>query len=78
MRAQPAGGTRASRAEPGCLEIAAYRSVQDPRLLTIHSRWTDEAAFEVHAGLPHTTAFLARVPSLIDHPFEAVRMRPLA
>jgi quinol monooxygenase YgiN len=68
----------ATRAEPGCLEIAAHRAVHDPRLLTIHSRWTDEAAFEAHAGLPHTTAFLAGVPSLIDHPFEAVRTRPFA
>ncbi|MCE3290189.1 MAG: Antibiotic biosynthesis monooxygenase [Caulobacter sp.] len=68
----------ATRAEPGCLEIAAYRSTQDPGLFTIHSRWADEAAFEAHAGLAHTTAFLATVRPLIDHPFEAVRTRPFA
>jgi len=25
-----------------------------PRLFFIHSCWRDEAAFEIHAGLPHT------------------------
>ena len=32
-----------SRAEPGCLNIHAYRSIRDPRLFYIHSRWKDEA-----------------------------------
>ena len=68
----------ASRAEPGCLEIAAYRSVQDPALFHIQSRWTDEAAFEAHAELSHTKTFLAKVQPLIDHPFEAARTLPLA
>jgi quinol monooxygenase YgiN len=68
----------ATRAEPGCLEIAAYRSTRDPGLFTVHSRWADEAAFEAHAKLAHTTTFMATVRPLIDHPFEAVRSRPLA
>ncbi|WP_372786706.1 putative quinol monooxygenase [Phenylobacterium sp.] len=66
-----------SRAEPGCVFIEAYRSTQDPDLFHIHSRWVDEAAFEVHAGLPHTAAFLARVEPLIDHPLQISRARPL-
>lgn len=56
-----------SRGEPGCLNIHAYRSVRDPLLFYIHSRWKDEAAFENHAGLPHTVRFLERVQPLIDH-----------
>jgi quinol monooxygenase YgiN len=66
-----------SRAEPGCLEIEAYRSTLDPRLFHIHSRWPDEAAFEVHAGLPHTMAFLDRMHTLVDQPVEVSRVRPL-
>jgi len=66
----------ATRTETGCLEITAYRSVQDPALFHIQSRWTDEAAFEAHAE-EHTVAFLARVTPLIDHPFEAARSLPL-
>ena len=40
----------ASRQEPGCLTIHAFRSTRDPRLFYIHSRWKDEAAFEIHAA----------------------------
>lgn len=59
-----------SREEPGCLSIHAFRSIRDPRLFYIHSRWKDEAAFEVHAGLSHTVRFIERVETLIDHPLD--------
>jgi quinol monooxygenase YgiN len=66
-----------TRAEATCLGIEAYRSVQDPDLFYIHSRWVDEPAFAAHAGLAHTDAFLNRVQPLIDHPLEVSRTRPL-
>jgi quinol monooxygenase YgiN len=66
-----------SRAERGCLAIAAYRSVRDPRLFWIHSRWIDEAAFETHAELPHTVRFVERVQQLIDHPLDVTRAHPI-
>jgi quinol monooxygenase YgiN len=66
------------RPEPGCLSINAYSSTRDPRLFWIHSRWTDEAAFEVHAELPRTQRFVERMQELIDHPFAADRARLLA
>jgi quinol monooxygenase YgiN len=59
--------------EPGCLAIHAYRSIRDPRLFYIHSRWTDESAFEMHADLARTVEFVKRMETLIDHPFEATR-----
>ncbi len=62
-----------SREEPGCLSIHAFRSIRDPRLFYIHSRWKDEAAFEVHAGLSHTVRFIERVETLIDHPLDVTR-----
>jgi quinol monooxygenase YgiN len=62
-----------SREEPGCLDIHAFRSIRDPQLFYIHSRWKDEAAFEIHAGLPHTVRLLARVEPLIDHPLDVAR-----
>jgi quinol monooxygenase YgiN len=65
------------RDEPGCLDIEAYRSTRDPRLFYIHSRWTDAAAFEVHAELPQTVRFVEQMEAIIDHPFEATRARPL-
>ncbi len=70
--------SKPTRAEPGCLAYAAYRSIRDPRLFFIHSRWRDEAAFEHHADLPHTVEFLARVEPLIDHPFDIARAHQFA
>jgi quinol monooxygenase YgiN len=63
----------AVRDEAGLLMIDAYRSVRDPRLFFIHSRWVDEAAFEIHAGLPRTRRFIERAEQLIDHPFDVTR-----
>ena len=66
-----------TRAEEGCLSIHAFRSTRDPLLFYIHSRWTDEAAFELHADLPHTVRFLARVQPLIDHPLDVTRSQQI-
>jgi quinol monooxygenase YgiN len=66
-----------TRAEPGCLAINAFCSARDPGLFYIHSRWIDETAFDIHAELPHTLAFLERVKALIDHPLEVTRTTPL-
>ena len=41
------------------------------------SRWEDEAAFDRHAELPHTVRFLKHVQSLIDHPLDVTRSRPI-
>jgi quinol monooxygenase YgiN len=62
-----------TRAEPGCLAINAFRSVRDPGLFYIHSRWKDEAEFDKHAGLPHTVHFVERVEPLIDDAFDVTR-----
>ena len=62
-----------SREEPGCVAINAFRSTRDPRLFFIHSRWRDEAAFDLHATLPHTVKFVETVELLIDHPMEVWR-----
>ena len=62
-----------SRAELGCLGLQVFRSTLDPRLFYIHSRWKDEAAFDLHAELPHTVRFIERVEQLIDHPLDVTR-----
>ena len=62
-----------TRSEPGCLGIEAFRSIRDPQLFYIHSRWKDEAAFEEHAGLAHTVRFIERVEPLIGHPLDVGR-----
>ena len=62
-----------TRDEAGCLDYQAVRSIRDPALFFIHTRWIDEAAFERHATLPHTVRFLATVEPLIDHPLDVTR-----
>ena len=62
-----------TRAEAGCLEIHAFHSIRDSRLFYIHSRWRDEAAFELHATLPHTVRFIERAEALIDHELDVTR-----
>jgi quinol monooxygenase YgiN len=62
-----------SREEQGCLSFHLYRSMRDRRLFYIHSRWSDEAAFQKHAELPHTVRFLERVDALLDQPRDVTR-----
>jgi len=65
--------TGPTREEAGCLSFHTFRSVRDRRLFFIHSRWVDEGAFQVHAGLPHTLRFLKRVDALLDQPRDVAR-----
>ena len=67
----------AVRAEPGCLGIEYFRALRDPQLFYIHSRWVDEAMFQVHASAPHTLRFLEKVVAAIDHTLEVTRVVPL-
>ncbi len=62
-----------SREEAGCLSFHLFRSMRDQRLFYIHSRWTDEAAFQKHAELPHTAQFLERVDALLDEARDVTR-----
>ena len=64
-----------SRVEPGCLRIDVFESLRAPRVFAIHSEWTDEAAFELHATLPHTKRFLEAAGELLTHPVEGLRLR---
>jgi len=64
-------------AEADCVSYELLRSTRDGALFFIHSRWTDEAAFERHAALPHTVRFLATVQPLIDHPLDVTRSQQI-
>jgi len=67
-----------TREEAGCLSFHLFRSVRDPRLFYIHSRWVDEATFQKHASLPHTERFLKKVDVLLDQPREVARTQMIA
>ncbi len=59
--------SQAARALPRhpCLSLD-----HDPRLFYVQSRWKDEAAFQVHAALPHAVHFIQQMESLLDQPAE--------
>jgi len=59
--------------EEGCLSIHVFRSIRDPQVFYLHSRWRSEEAFETHTRLPHTARFVQRVEFLLDHKVEAQR-----
>jgi quinol monooxygenase YgiN len=64
---------RASRSEPGCVSIHAFRSARDPRLFFIHSVWNQGDAFDLHAQMPHTVTFIETVDGLLDERREVAR-----
>ncbi len=66
-----------SRAEAGCLGIQLFESLREPFLFAIHSKWVDQAAFELHTRLPHTVRFLAAAKELLTHPVEGLRGREI-
>jgi quinol monooxygenase YgiN len=66
-----------SRTEIGCLAIHAFESIREPWLFAIHSEWTDEAAFDAHAELPHTIRFLEAAKDLLTHPVQGLRTREI-
>lgn len=64
-----------SRAEPGCMGIHIFESLREPFVFAIHSEWVDEAAFDLHATLPHTVRFLAAAETLLTHAVQGLRLR---
>ena len=66
-----------SRAETGCLAIHVFESLGEPSVFAIHSEWVDEAAFDLHAQLPHTVRFLCAAEGLLTHPVQGLRSREI-
>jgi quinol monooxygenase YgiN len=67
-----------SQKEPGCLGFHLFRSMRDPQLFYIHSRWKDAEAFQKHAVLAHTELFLKKVDALLDQSREVARTERIA
>jgi len=67
-----------TRAEPGCLSFHLFRSVREPRLFYIHSKWVDGETFQKHAELPHTKRFLQKVDVLLEEPRQVARTEMIA
>lgn len=61
--------------EPGCIRMEVFESVNQPFLFYIHSEWIDQAAFDLHATLPHTLRFVSAAERLLGHPIRGARLR---
>ena len=66
-----------SRAEVGCLSLRTFESIREPKKFAIHSEWVDEAAFELHARLPHTVRFLETAEKLLPQDVNGLRMQEI-
>ncbi len=66
-----------TRAEAGCLRIHVFESIRQPPVFAVYSEWVDEAAFELHARLPHTVRFLQAAEKLLTHPVQGLRLREI-
>jgi quinol monooxygenase YgiN len=64
-----------SRSEAGCLAMKLFESLREPSIFVIHSEWVDEAAFELHATLPHTVQFVAMAEPFLTHPVKGLRLQ---
>jgi quinol monooxygenase YgiN len=60
-----------------CVGIHLYECLRGEEHFIIHSQFTEEAAFDAHAELPHMKRFLGLVGELITHPVQAMRCRRL-
>lgn len=66
-----------TRAEAGCVAMHTFESLRPPVVFAIHSEWVDEAAFDLHARLPHTVHFLKAAKELTGRPVEGLRAREI-
>jgi gamma-glutamylcyclotransferase (GGCT)/AIG2-like uncharacterized protein YtfP/quinol monooxygenase YgiN len=66
-----------SRDEVGCLRIDVFETIRELVEFAIHSEWVDEAAFELHTRLPHTTRFITAAEKLLGHPVQGLRMHQI-
>lgn len=69
--------TAPSRAEPGCVRFQVFESVRETVAFAIHSEWADEAAFDLHAELPHTVRFVTAAEALLGRPVQGLRARQI-
>jgi quinol monooxygenase YgiN len=66
-----------SREEAGCIKIEVFESLREPSTFAVHSEWVDEAAFDLHAELPHTVRFLEAAEELLTHPILGLRTQQI-
>ena len=77
LREEMLRSVAATRHESGCRSIRAFESVRPPSAFAICSEWDDEAAFELHAQLPHTVRFVTAAERLLGQPVKGLRAKEI-
>ncbi|QKE84413.1 putative quinol monooxygenase [Arthrobacter sp. NEB 688] len=52
--------------EDGYVNYDLHESVEDPGRFFFYENWHSGEHLDAHLGAPHLTAFIARIPELID------------
>jgi quinol monooxygenase YgiN len=60
--------TAPTRAQPGCVNFALYRSKQDPSVVTALERWASVADHENHHKGAHVAKLMAAMGPLLAEP----------
>lgn len=58
--------------------MQVFESLREPVSYAIHSQWADEAAFALHARMPHTVRFIERAKELLTHLEQGLMAREIA
>jgi len=72
------GYVAASREEPGCIEYHMLQDEQDPTLFIFYEVWASKAALDVHAALPHMTAFAEQRMDYLEQDLKVQTIRMLS
>jgi quinol monooxygenase YgiN len=57
-----------TRAQPGCVSFALYRSKQDPSVVTALERWASVADYEIHHKGAHVAKLMAAMGPVLAEP----------
>jgi quinol monooxygenase YgiN len=68
VRALLARHSRASSAEPGCIQFLAHQDAEDPTRFALYETYEDDAAFAAHRHTDHFSVNIEQslVPMLIE------------
>ena len=66
-----------TRAEAGCVLYDLHESNSEPGLFVFYETWKRDADLDAHFETPHITAFLAKVPELVEEPIDLTKCTKL-
>jgi quinol monooxygenase YgiN len=78
LRKELKGLVAPSRAEANCVQYDLHESNAEPGLFLFYETWKSEADLDAHFDRPHMTAFLAKVPDMVEGPIDIAKCTKLS